>query len=270
MRFFLAFVLFSISFGGAARDFSQDFAVVLANEKTEIRFGKIPLDRALIAKAITNLARYGAKGVVVKFFLDQPRIPEGDLELARSMSMIPVILQARMDDTEKTPNALPERMTMGHTQYASSVQGRSGWIPLPAFMEKSHAVGFVDFNGPPIPMLETYRSHTVKSLLLCPVELAIGQKAVFRSGKDVRIGDLVVPLDEQNRVSLHIQSHATFKSLQFEDLIEGTLPEDALKGRVVILGYDGPNIPNVVTPAGTLGAHRAFILYLKAFFEYAN
>lgn len=270
MRLFLACVVLSMSFVVVARDFSQDFAVVLANEKTEARFGTIPLDRTLIAKAIANAARYGAKGVVVKFFLDQPRGSEGDQQLAQSLSMLPVILQARIDDTEKSPNVLPERLTMGRTHLQSSVQGESGWIPLPALADASHAVCFADFNASPIPLLETYRGNTVKSLLLCPVELAVGQKAVIRPEKEVSVGDLRIPLDGQNRVSLTVQPHATFPIFQFDDLIDGTLAHNALKGRVVVLGYDGPHIHTVMTPVGKVGAHRAYILLLKAFYEYGS
>lgn len=250
-----------------ARDFSRDFAVVFATEKTEARFGKVPLDRALIAKAIENAARYEAKGVVVKFFLDQPRGTEGDNRLARSFSAIPVILQARIDNAEQKPNELPEHFTLGRTNHSTSVQGASGWVPLPVFTENSHAICFVDFNSSPVPLLETYRGNTVESLLLCSVELAVGQKASIRSGDVVRVGDLVVPLDRQNQVSLNVQPNTTLQSFQLEDLIDETLPKNALKGRVVILGYDGPRIPLVKTPAGSVGAHRAFVLFLRAFYE---
>jgi len=260
----VACFLFILPLCSTARDFSRDFAVVFATEKTEARFGKIPLDRAVIASAIESAARYEAKGVVVKFFFDQPRSTEGDNQLVQSLSMIPVILQARIDDTQQKPNELPVRFTLGRTNYITTVQGSSGWIPLPALAEKSHAVCFTDFNSSPIPILETYRGDTVKALLLCSVEMALGQEASFRSDSEVKVGDFVIPLGRQNQVSLSIQAGAKLPFFQFEDLIDGTLPKNALKGRVVILGYDGPNIPTVVTPTGNVGSHRAFVLYLKA------
>jgi adenylate cyclase len=270
MRRLLACLLCTLSLGSSARDFSQDFAVVFATPSTEARFGRIPLDRALMAKAIEGAARDGAKGVVLKFFLDQSRTADGDDRLAGSLSRIPVILQARIDDSEQRPNELSERLTLGRTDYRTPVRGVSGWIPLPAFSEKSHGVCFADFDSSPIPILETYRGNTVKSLLLCPVELAIGQKAVIRPGSEVKVGDLVVPLDAQNRVSLKIRPDPALQWFRLEDLIDGTLPRNALKNRVVILGYDGPNIPRVMTPAGELGLHRAFVVFLKAFYENGN
>jgi hypothetical protein len=150
MRYLALFLLLFSPLASLGRDFSRDFVVVFATATTEARFGKVPLDRSLLAKAIENAAHAEAKGVVIKFFLDLPRNPQSDSRLTRAIATVPVILQARIDDAE--PNSNP-------------------------------------------------------------------------------------------------------------------LPSGVLKGKVVILAYDGPSNPTVATPIGNLGAHRAFILLLKAFYE---
>jgi hypothetical protein len=111
MRLLLACFLVILSFCSTARDFSRDFAVVFATESTEARFGRIPLDRALIAKAIESAARHVAKGVVVKFFLDQPRTTEGDNQLAREHTVKIRISRMRttIGDHTLTLQAIPGR-----------------------------------------------------------------------------------------------------------------------------------------------------------------
>jgi CHASE2 domain-containing sensor protein len=55
-----------------ARDFNSEFAVVFTDAETEARYGRIPLDRALIARALDALTKANARAVVLKFFLDRP------------------------------------------------------------------------------------------------------------------------------------------------------------------------------------------------------
>lgn len=267
MRWLLLLFLALLPLHSSAREFSRDFAVVFVTARTEARFGKIPLDRALLAQAIENAARSMAKGVIVKFFLDQPRQAESDRRLATSLSRLPVILQARLDDTERHPNPLPARFTVSGGPFQTAVQGNSGWIPFPALAEKSHDLGFVDFNTSRIPILENYQGKTVKSLLLCAAELAAGQPARLRPGKSVSVGTLTALLNAENQTWVDFPATSTLASFEFADLVDGTLPADALKGRVVVLAYDGPNSHTVATPFGKLAAHRAFLLLLKSFYE---
>ncbi len=267
MRIIALLALASLSALSMAKDFADDFAVVLATEKTEARFGKMPFDRAHLARAIELAARGGAKGVVVKFFLDRPRDPDGDARLAHSMSLLPVILQARIDDAAPAPHPFPGRFTVGGSDYASAVHGHSGWIPLPLFADKSRDICFVDFSASPIPLIETYRGRAVKSLMLCAVELAIGSKMTLLPSKQIQLGAFTARLDALNRAVVSYPSSDTLKVLELAELLDGTLPKEALKGKVVILGYDGPNIPVIATGLGNRGAHRAFILLLKSFYE---
>jgi hypothetical protein len=267
VRLFLFLILAGLASLSTAKEFVNDFAVVLASEKTEARFGKLPLDRAVLARAIENAARGGAKGVVVKFFLDRPKDKAGDVRLAQSMSLVPIILQARMDDAEQNPNILPERFTVSGNGLASSVQGRSGWIPLPAFSATSRDICVVDFSASPVPLIETYKGSAVKSLLICAAELAAGAKMNLVPGDRVTVGSMTTRVDKLNQAHVKYPSENDLAVLELSALLDADFPPGALKGKVVILGYDGPNIHTVATPFGNVGAHRAFILLLKSFYE---
>jgi hypothetical protein len=266
MRIFALLMLACVCAPSAGADFAKDFAVILATEKTEARFGKLPLDRALLAKAVEHAARGGAKGVVIKFFLDRPKDKAADGRLAQSLSLVPVILQARLDDTELVPNILAERFTLGDG-LATFIQGHSAWIPLPAFADKSHDICFVDFSGSPVPLVETYKGRAVKSLLLCAVEFATGSKMTLASPGRIKVGSFNAPVDNLHQTVVKYPSESTFEFFELSALLDDKLPKDTLKGRIVIIGYDGPHIHTVPTPFGQLGAHRAFILLLKSFYE---
>lgn len=263
----LAFLLLILSHGVQARDFAQDFAVVFITARTEAQFGNIPLDRTLIAQAIEKAAENQAKGVVLKFYIDQSRNAESDERLARSLANIPVLLQARIDNTEPNPNPLPVRFTLSDTSYVTDAKGNSGWIPLPALANNSHDICFVDFDRSPVPLVEMYQGKAVKSLVLCAAELAIGEQATITPGSRVTVGDLTAPLDALNRVTINPASGSTFDFIEFTDLLDGVVPPDMLKDKVVIVAYDGPNIATIDAPFGTMGLHKAFVTFLKTFYE---
>lgn len=254
----------TISFGGT---FERDFTVVYITQATETKYGHFPYDRSLLAQAVEKAADGGAKGVIIKFFLDQSRTAEGDRRLATAMARVPVLLQARLDDSEKAPNPLEGRFTLPGSSFNAAVSGRSGWIPLPEFSTPAHDVCFVDFDSSPVPIVETYQSKTVKSLLACAAELAVGRKAVIRPAKDISIGGQTVPLDSLNRVTITLPREKPPASFDFNNLLDGSLPASALRNRVVVIGYDGASIPQVSSPLGIMGAHRLFVLMLKGFYE---
>lgn len=261
---FLLLAVPTAAFGG---DFERDFTVVFITQATEAKYGRFPLDRSLLAQAVEKAADAGAKGVILKFFLDQSRTAEGDRRLATALSRVPVLLQARLDDSEKTPNPLEGRFTLPGSTFKTAVSGSSGWIPLPEFSRHAHDVCFVDFDSSPVPIVEMYQGKTVKSLLACAAELAVGRKAVIRPVKDISIAGQTAFLDSLNRVTITLRREKPLASFDFNSLLDGNIPPSALQNRVVVIGYDGPSIPQLSSPVGTMGAHRLFVLMLKGFYE---
>ena len=260
-------LLLSLPLGAIGADFERDFAVVFITKETEAKYGRCPLDRALLAHAVERVADAGAKGLILKFFFDQSKTVDGDRRLASALARVPVLLQARIDDSEKMPNPLEERFTLLGANFKTAVSGRSGWIPLPALSQTAHGVCFVDFDASPAPVVETYQGKTVKSLLTCAAELALGQKAVISPAQAISIAKHTAPLDALNRVTIALRSEKSLVSFDFMGLLDGSIPPSALRDRVVIIAYDGPGIPQINSPVGTMGAHRLFGLMLKEFYE---
>ena len=258
----------TISYSYADR-FTRYFATVFIDAESEKIYGNIPLGRKILAKAINNLAEAGAKGVVLKFFIDQAKDIEGDRALAESFSRLPVILQARIDDAEPSPNRLPVRFKLPH-QLTTSINGSSGWIPAPRFSSVAYDIGFADYRGFPMPLFETYQGMTVKSLLLPPIELAMNEKVMIEATQQARVGEVTFNLDTLNRVNVKLRLEPDLKYLRFHDVMEKNDWVEQVKNKVVILGYLGPNITTVKTSKGTVSTHKLYVSILKSLLNSGN
>jgi CHASE2 domain-containing sensor protein len=242
------------------------FAVILIDSETEREYGEFPLDRRLIAQGLEVVADMQAKGVVLKFFFDLPREPESDAALSRAIGKVPTILQARIDDSQVEPNPLPERFFFRDASFERFhlFSGESGWIPLNIFSAKARDIGFVDLPAPgQTDIVERYNGKTVRSLALCSLELAFDSRASILGGKSLRLGKRVIPLDSENRVPIRFPSTNQLDYIKFHDLLAKKIDAKEIKGKVVILGYDGAKIPKIESPMGLIGAHRYFIYALK-------
>lgn len=251
----------------AGRDFSADFAVVFADATTEAKLGELPLDRTLLVKAIESAAKAGARGVILKFFLDRPRQPSSDQALAHAMTRLPVLLQARIDDAQARSNDLPTRFLLPGDPRTTAIRGTEGWIPIPLFSAPAHDICFVDFSSSTVPLIESYRGASVKSLLLCAVELATGERAISSATGTLTFMGRALPTDERFRLSVPIADRRPLETLTLHDLLDGTIAASSLQGKVVILAYDGPHIDRLESGYGTVGAHRLFVLLLRDFYQ---
>jgi hypothetical protein len=264
--FSAAFLLVICSSACAAR-FDDRFAVVLINAETEARYGQIPLKRSYLARALRRIADAGGKGVVLKFFLDQNRDKNDDAELAAEIARVPVVLQARMDDGEAHPNLLPGRFILPK-DVPAAVEGNSGWIPMPAFARVAADIGFVDMADKAMPLVEHYQGRPVKSLALAAIELAESNRAHFGDGAGaIQIGRGRIRVDKLNRSMALLRQSMLLRSIAFHDLLEKADAATGVKGKVVIIAYDGPHIPTVDTSVGRMGTHLAFIAWLRTVYD---
>jgi CHASE2 domain-containing sensor protein len=248
-----------------AANFEDDFVVVFVDSETEAEFGPVPLERELLATGIEEIARAGAKGIVLKFFIDLPKDTAGDDRLAVAIQQLPVALQASITD-ERSPNPFPEQFFLD-LNTSTTIRGSSGWIPLPMFSEHASDIGFVDFAGFPAPLLETYQGRPVKSLLLCAVELALEEQGRIEPGVGISFTDQTYRLTPRNEMTFTLVEEASIDYIPFHSVVRGIVDPERLQGKVVILGYDGPSIQSLDTPVGTITVHRLFIQLLKGFYE---
>jgi hypothetical protein len=247
--------------------FQDDFAEVFIDAASEAKFGRFPFDRSVEARAIRRAGDLGAKGVVMKFFFDQPKEQAGDLSFASALTNLPVLLQACLDDAEARPNPLPDRFTFPGVSAQTQISGQSGVIPLLMFTVNAKDVGFVDFGSTQVPLLETYQSRTVKSLVVCCIELATGTRAVISPDGRMMFGDSGLRMDGRYCVIANLPATDNLDYIPFNDFLDGGIPASRIKGKIVIIGYDGPHIQSIPTSIGPIRAHRLFVYALQSIYE---
>ncbi|HET6251548.1 MAG TPA: CHASE2 domain-containing protein [Tepidisphaeraceae bacterium] len=245
------------------------FVVVFIDDKTEARLGPFPYDRAVYGKAVDVAADEGARAVVVKFFLDKPKTAIGDEALARAMTRIPVVLQARIDDSESDANELPDRFVLNFQpgEKWDVYSGQSGWIPLPLFSRVGADVGFIDIRAlDSVPLVERYRGKYVKSLFLSCLEAATGEKTRFAGKQSVQLGSRRVQLNDHGESAASYPDRDDMPSISFADFVDRK-PHASMKDRVVIIAYDSSRFEAIDTPMGKVRPHRVFYYALGSLYR---
>lgn len=245
------------------------FELVLIDALSEKQLGGFPVDRKLVAQAITALKSAGAKGIVLKFFYDQPaKVADSDKALADAISSTRTLLQASIDEAEFGTNPLPPRFVMGTIKgdFTTALTGDHGWIPMPQFADVAHDIGFVDISTPDsVPMVETFKNAPVNSLTLAALELATGEVAQIESGGRVRLGTKSVALTSDNQVALKLNPNEKLDYVSFSDVLEskdGSPSMSRFRGKVVVIADDGVKTESIQTSAGPIKAHRLFYMGL--------
>jgi hypothetical protein len=238
----------------------EPFRVVFIDDQSAEMLGGFPLPRKVLAAGIEAIAAQKPRGIILKLFIDLPKDSEGDQALALALTKAPMILQARVLDTEPKPNPMPDRFYFrGLTSDPKvAVSGRSGWLPLESLAKQAHDIGFVDIVSPlSTPMVERYQGRYVKSLCLCALEMAFDGKARIE-GHELKIAERRLVLDGQLQASVTYPAQDDLDYLNFGALLEGKVDAATFTDKIVILGYDGSKIPKIQTPIGELKAHRVF------------
>jgi len=118
-------------------------------------------------------------------------------------------------------------------------------------------VGFVDFDGPVIPLVEEYRGAAYKSLVICCLELATGAQARVEPGK-IFVSKGWLPVDEVNIFRSELGPREPWQPISFASLLAGEVKPEAIAGRVVIIGWDSKRTDTLPTKSGPMGIHRLF------------
>jgi hypothetical protein len=259
----------SVAGRAAAEDRRPDspFVAVFIDTTTEKRLGPFPYDRAVLAKAIDKAVASQARGVVVKFFIDKPKTADGDRALVDAAKRTKLVVQARLDDSERSPNALPERFALNVRIDGKLLTGRSGWLPLPDLSAAAHDLGFVDYRViDRMPLIERYGDKVVKSLCLSCLELASGARAEIVPAHSIRVRDKTLELDEHSEIGVEYPAKDDLNYISFLDFIEQPARAE-LKDRIVIIAYDSERFEPVKTPAGPMRPHRAFVYALMSIYR---
>jgi hypothetical protein len=236
------------------------FTIVLIDAKTEAALGEFPYSRSLYAEMLDRLQQYEVRAICLKFFLDQPKDEEGDaaLETAMAHSKVPILLEACLRNDEASTSRLDDRFCFSakglHVERL--VGGEKGWLPMERFQKYASAVGFVDVSDVDrAPIFEKLGSRVVRSLPLALIECADGATARITPDQRLQIGPRTLQLDAEGQVRVRVPApDVPLGAISMRSVLKGDAPRERLRGRVVVVAYDGAKMPLIKT---SLGEYRA-------------
>ena len=101
---------------------------------------------------------------------------------------------------------------------------------------------------------------------LC-IEMATSKKVVVEPGQSLNFGDKKLPVDDRNRVVARLPPKDDLEYIPFHQFLDGAVPSRQIKGKIVIIGYDGAQIHSIPSSIGPIHAHRFFIYSLQSVYE---
>ena len=74
-------------------------------------------------------------------------------------------------------------------------------------------------------------------------------------------------MDGRNCLTAKLPAKNDLAYIPFNEFLTDALAATQIKGKIVILGYDGPHIQSVSTSIGPIKAHRFFVYVLQSVYE---
>lgn len=258
-------------------------AIVDVDEHSLESVGQWPWRRDVVGQLIARLRELGAAVVAIDIVFAEadrsaiagagPDAGTPDEALARELRGAPVVLGYGLHfeprTTAKRPCVLhPAPLAIvqpPHTPAALPMfQATATVCNLPILAEAAGRSGFL--NAAPdrdgilrrVPLLAELDGRVYPSLALAAVSAAQPRDALVLRVENVNasslwIGDAVVPLDGRSNLLLGFRGKKrTFPYLSAADVLSGTVPADALRGKIVFVGTTALGTREVVaTPLDT-------------------
>lgn len=231
-------------------------AVVALDDRTIAAAPGWPVRRAVLADAVRRLSAAGARVVALDVLLvgPDPDGGAGDAALRAALSGSDAVLATAFTFDATVPGMAAGDDTLQGTTLGAVVrlqsavpllQATSALAPLPALGEVA-GLGHVNLLVPDdglVRQLHAAIGFSGRVVPALPVEAARRRAGLAPGdvtlvlGRELRIGERVVPLDRFNRIALgYYGPERTVPTFSLIDLLEDRIPAAALAGRVVLIG----------------------------------
>ncbi len=238
----------------------DEVAILVIDDATLQRLGHWPPPRSALAETFELLARAGATVVALDLLLLEPGTATGTADEAHRLVTAvkrhdrPVLAMA-FGFAEPVPIALADRMALERnalpiartTPDAVDLIGEPTGIflpfrPLAEHSHLGHVNVFVEPGGelryhhPAIRYADAWHpSFSVQAAIRhrdLPTEAQ-----VFTAGRSLRLGAIEAPLDAASRLVINPYGPpGTFRHYRLLDLLDGNLPPEVFRDRVVVIG----------------------------------
>jgi adenylate cyclase len=264
--------------------------VVALDDDSLASFGRWPWPRALVARLLTRIAEQGPASVGIDVIFAEQEFPisgeklpgaaiklsPGDLTLAKALAGGPFVLGFALTFAPQTFSIEDERLLQplnisslrktGAADPRQRLWHATGAVSsLPEFARCVAISGFInsaigqDGILRRMPVLIEWNGKVYPSLALATVLRTVGlHEALLETDwsgvTTLRIGDRRIPLDDRGQLLLRFRGlHGKIKPISAAALLQGRIPRDALKGRVVFVGATATGMGEAVaTPLNSL------------------
>ncbi|MDQ1909769.1 adenylate/guanylate cyclase domain-containing protein [Paenibacillus sp. GD4] len=219
----------------------EDIVVIGIDSQSIKEVGPYPWDRSVYAKLISQLEAAGAKVIAFDIELYTESKPESDMALAVELSKHSNIVLPSHANTEGTFDR-SLKVKSGELLSVETIQQ-----PIPAFrpyVNKAHINATFDTDG---VVRSNWLQINTPEGVFPSMALAVAQLA----GADVsKFLDLPL-IDERPKSEMIIRWDAKefdFETIPFAKVLNGSVPPQTFKDRLVLVGYTAPGSDEGITP----------------------
>ncbi|MBK5295337.1 MAG: CHASE2 domain-containing protein [Acidobacteriia bacterium] len=200
-------------------------AIIAIDDQTASRYGPLPLNRITLARGLDALSSLPPRVLVVDLLLSESTSADQDSALASSLSRFPSLVLGAALENEPTVQA--------------------NWIlPLPAFRASArlghvHAQPDPDGVARSVLLAKAGRKLRLWALAFEAARLSLQSEKPLESRDSLQLGPARIPAsDVEDRLMLvnYAGPEATFPRYSFSSLIEGLVPPERLRNKIVLIG----------------------------------
>lgn len=234
-------------------------AVVLIDDRTLLELGRLPIDREWYARAIDRLAADGARVVALDVLMAEPGPGESDRNVARAIrraagTMATAIPFAFVRDrSEGVGGPVPDHIGRHAFRRVFTVDTTEASLLLDGYLASVPDIGAAATHAGHVTVLHDtdgglrhelaalgYGGALYPSLPIAVTAAYLGvewSELTIFSGREIRVGDRVVPLDRANRMLVNfLGPPGIVPTYSFVDLILGRTPPGEFAGKIVLIG----------------------------------
>ncbi len=261
----------------------ERIAIVAIDDETLARFGNLPLDRSLVAAALTRICSGRPNVIALDLLFPEPSNPEGDQALLAALQACP---QTVLAGGLVKPLVKPPVKPLVKKDPADPRPAR--WLhPLPSFAEAAAAIGHVhadpDLDGVSrrILLAKSVAGERRWALALEALRIQTGQSGpVVEDERTLAVSSHMIPASRERRRALLINyagGEGVFPRYSLGQVVTGELTPDTFAGRAVLLGVTAQGAgdrlftpfssPGRGMPGVEIHAHILHMLMTDSFLE---
>ena len=133
--------------------------------------------------------------------------------------------------------------------------------PIDPLLKQSAGLGFVEARpdglANKVEVIGVLGERFAPSLQVAVIEMASGKRASV-AGRTLKIGRQSLLLDDQGRIDCPSITEREPRRYGIDAFLDGSVPVDAVRNRIVILGYGRSNSPTLPVAGRPMPIHEIF------------